>query len=109
MDNNPALLSPLIVLGKNTGAALPFLSEDLPAQDSNATHLLQLLHWQVDSIPLCHQGSPGPRERNGKMVSMKKREIGKEDRRTSESEIICTCSEVRKQNSRSHHRKASKA
>ena len=26
-----------------------------PTQGSN-THLLQLLHWQVDSLPLCHLG-----------------------------------------------------
>ena len=37
---------------------LPFPSPvDLPDQTPNP-HLLHLLHWQEDSLPLCHLGSP---------------------------------------------------
>ena len=37
---------------------LPFPTPgDLPTQGLNP-HLLGLLHWQVDSLPLCHLGSP---------------------------------------------------
>ena len=41
--------------GKNTGAVCHFLLWGIfPTQGSN----LQLLHWQADSLPLSHQGSP---------------------------------------------------
>ena len=37
---------------------LPFLSPgDLLTQELNPS-LLCLLHWQVDSLPRCHQGNP---------------------------------------------------
>ena len=36
---------------KNTGAGCYFLLQENP-------HLLCLLHWQVDSLPLHHLGSP---------------------------------------------------
>ena len=36
---------------------LPFLQGIFPAQGSNLC-LLCLLHWQVDSLPLRHLGSP---------------------------------------------------
>ena len=43
---------------KNTGAGCRFLLlEIFPTQGSNP-RLLHLLHWQVDSLPLCHLGSP---------------------------------------------------
>ena len=38
-------------------AYLFLLQEIFPTQESNP-HLLQLLHWQADSLPLCHLGSP---------------------------------------------------
>jgi len=42
--------------GKNTGAGCHFLlQETFPTQGSNP-HLLCLLHWQADSLPLCHLG-----------------------------------------------------
>ena len=39
-------------------SGLPFLLQGIfPIQGSNL-HLLHLLHWQVDSLPQSHQGSP---------------------------------------------------
>ena len=44
--------------GKNTGVACHFLLQGtFPTQGSDL-HLLQLLHWQADSLPLSHLGSP---------------------------------------------------
>ena len=41
--------------GKNTGVGCHFLLQGVfPTQGLN----LRLLHWQVDSLPLSHQGSP---------------------------------------------------
>ena len=43
--------------GKNTGVACYFLLQGIfPTQGLNPC----LLHWQVDSLPLSHQGSPCP-------------------------------------------------
>ena len=43
--------------GKNTGVGCHFLLQGIfPDQRLNLT----LLHWQADSLPLSHQGSPGP-------------------------------------------------
>ena len=42
---------------KNTGVSCHFLLQGMfPAQGSNPC-LMQLLHWQVDSLPLSHLGS----------------------------------------------------
>ena len=38
------------------GLPFPFPG-DFPIQGLNL-HLLSLLHWQADSLPLCHLGSP---------------------------------------------------
>ena len=44
--------------GKNTGVDYPFLLHGIfPTQGSNL-HLFHLLHWQADSLPLSHLGSP---------------------------------------------------
>ena len=44
--------------GKNTGVGCHFLLQGiLPTQESNLC-LLRLLHWQADSLPLHHLGSP---------------------------------------------------
>ena len=44
--------------GKNTEVSCHFLLHGiLPTQGLNL-YLLQLLHWQVDSLPLSHLGSP---------------------------------------------------
>ena len=49
------LLSPWDYPGKNTGAGCYFLLEGIfPTQGFNPHHL----HWQVDSLPLSHLGSP---------------------------------------------------
>ena len=41
--------------GKNTGVGFHLLLQGIfPTQGSN----LHLLHWQADSLPLSHQGSP---------------------------------------------------
>ena len=47
-------LCPWDSLGKNTGVVCHFLLQEIfLTQGSN----LGLLHWQVDSVPLSHQGS----------------------------------------------------
>ena len=59
MDCSPArLLCPWNFPGKNTGVDCHFLLEGIfPTQGSNL-YLLNLLHWQVDSLPLSYVGSP---------------------------------------------------
>ena len=52
------LCCPWDSLGKNTGMGCHFLLQGIfPTQGSNL-HLLSLLDWQVDSLPLSHLGSP---------------------------------------------------
>ena len=52
------LLCPWDFPDKNTGAGCYLLLQRIfPTQGSNP-HLLCLLHWQKDSLPLCHLGSP---------------------------------------------------
>ena len=52
------LLCPWDSLGKNTGMDCHALLQGIfPTQGLNP-HLLCLLHWQVDSLPLSHLGSP---------------------------------------------------
>ena len=47
-----------LILPKNTGMSChDFLQGIFPTQGSNP-HLLYLLHWQADSLPLSHQGIP---------------------------------------------------
>ena len=51
-------LCPWNVPGKNTGVGCHLLLQgNFPTQGSNP-HLLHLLHWQVDSLPLRHLESP---------------------------------------------------
>ena len=52
-----SLLCPWDSSGKNTVVACHFL---LPGSSwpRNWPHILRLLHWQVDSFPLHHMGSP---------------------------------------------------
>ena len=48
----------IFYLGKNTEVGCHFLLQGIfPTQESNP-HLLWLLHWQADSLPLIHLGSP---------------------------------------------------
>ena len=52
------LLCPWHFTGNNTGADCYFLLQGIfPTQGSNLC-LLPILHWQADSSPLCHLGSP---------------------------------------------------
>ena len=44
--------------GKNTGVGYHFLLKGIFPMQRSSLHLLWLLHWQVDSIPLSHLGSP---------------------------------------------------
>ena len=47
-------------LGKNTGVRCHFPPQGIfPIEESNL-HLLCLLHWQADSLLLCHLGFPTP-------------------------------------------------
>ena len=56
------LLGPWDFPSKNTGMGCHFLLQGIfPIQGSNL-HLLRLLHWQVDSLPLSHLGSPFVKE-----------------------------------------------
>jgi len=56
IDCSPSrLLCPWNFSGKNTGVGCHFLLQGIfPTQESNP----HLLHWQLDSLPLSHQGSP---------------------------------------------------
>ena len=56
LDSQPTrLLCPWDFPGKNTGLGCHFLLQGIfPIQQSN----LYLLHWQADSLPLSHLGSP---------------------------------------------------
>ena len=44
--------------GKGTGVGCHFLLQGLFATQESNPHLLCLLHWQVDSLPLSHLGIP---------------------------------------------------
>ena len=53
-----SLLCPCAFSGKNTGIGCHFLLQGIfPTQESNLC-LLCFLHWQADSLPLSHWGSP---------------------------------------------------
>ena len=53
------LLCPRDFPGKSTGAGCHFLLQGVFLTQGSNLSLLHLLHWQVDSLPLSHQGSPG--------------------------------------------------
>ena len=42
---------------KNTGMSCHFLFQGIFLTQGSNPCLLHLLHWQVDSLPLCHQGN----------------------------------------------------
>ena len=48
--------------GKNTGVGFHFLLQGIFLNQGSNPHLLSLLPWQMDSLPLCHLGSPSHRE-----------------------------------------------
>ena len=43
--------------GNNTGMCCHFLLQGIFLTKGKNSSLLRLLHWQVDSLPLCHLGS----------------------------------------------------
>ena len=51
------LLCPWDFLGKSTAAGCHFLLQGIFLTQRWNTHLLHLLHWQVDSLPLSQVGS----------------------------------------------------
>ena len=74
-----------IFLGKNTGVTCHLLRQEIfPTQGSNR-HLLCLLHWQMDSLPLCQLGSPLYKEKT--LNLQKVRFKGTKDSLTSEDDI----------------------
>ena len=52
------LLCPWDFSGKNTGADCSFLLQGIFLTQGSNPHLLQLLHWQADSLPLGPPGKP---------------------------------------------------
>ena len=50
-----SLLCPWIYPGKSTGVGCHFLLQEISPTEGWS---LSLLHWQGDSLPLCHLGSP---------------------------------------------------
>ena len=52
------VLSPWDSPGKNTGVGYHFLLQGIFLTQGLNPSLLYLLHWQVDSFPLSHLGSP---------------------------------------------------
>ena len=58
VNNFDKLLCPWDSPGMNTGVGCHALLQGIfPTQELN-THLLHLLHWQVNSLPLPPQGKP---------------------------------------------------
>ena len=51
------LLSPCYFPGQNTGVGCHFLFHGIFLIQGSNLHLWQLLHWQVDSLPVSHLGS----------------------------------------------------
>ena len=58
------LLCPWNSPGKNTGVGCHFLFQGIFPTRGSYLHLLCLLHWQPDSLPLSHLGSPLPATMN---------------------------------------------
>ena len=52
------LLYPCNCPGKNTGVGCRFLPQEIFLIQRLNPHLLRLLRWQADSLPLSHLGSP---------------------------------------------------
>ena len=58
MDCSPSGSSVLGILGKNSGVGCYFPLQGIFLTQGSNPCLLHLLHWQVDSLPLHHLGSP---------------------------------------------------
>ena len=50
--------------GQEYWSGLPFPIPGIFLTQGSNPHLLHLLHWQEDSLPLCHLGSPHQRKRS---------------------------------------------
>ena len=48
----------MVSLGENTGAGCHFLLQGISLTQASNMSFLCLLHWKVDSLSLCHLGSP---------------------------------------------------
>ena len=55
--------------GKNTGVGCHFLLLGIFLMQGSTPRLLHLLHWQADSLPLCHLGSPSVNQFSHSVVS----------------------------------------
>ena len=53
-----SLLCPWNSPGRNTGEGCHFFLQGIFQTQGSNSHLLHLLHWQVDSLPLSYLGSP---------------------------------------------------
>ena len=62
------LLCPWNSPGKNTRVGCHFLLQGIFLTQGSNPRLLHVLHWQEDSLPLCHLGSPGD-ALSGEMLS----------------------------------------
>ena len=70
MDCSPPGFLPWNCPGKNRGVGCHFLLQEIfPIQDPC---LFMLLHWQADSLPVCHPGSPKSLKVRAKMLSWRK-------------------------------------
>ena len=54
----PRFLCPWDFSSKNTGVGCHFFHQGIFLTQQSNSCLLLLLHWQADSLPLSHQGSP---------------------------------------------------
>ena len=59
------LLCPWNFPGKNTGVCCHFLLQGIFLTQESNPYLLHLLHWQRNSLPLCHLGSPSVSSNQG--------------------------------------------
>ena len=70
LELQPAkLLCPWDSLGKNTGVSCHALLQEVFLTQELNFSLLFLLHWQADSLPLCHLGSPIIKQYNTSNIS----------------------------------------
>ena len=58
LKNPDRLLCPWDSPGKNSGVDCHFLLQGIFLIQGSNPHLLWLLHWLADSLPLSHQGTP---------------------------------------------------
>ena len=69
VDCSPPVLCPWNFPGKNTGVGCHFVLQGIFLTQGLNPHLLCLLPWQVDSLPLPHKGTYSWAEENGAVQS----------------------------------------